>query len=65
VNYLYANLEFLQSLSSSFEVDVQNEFGFTVGTSDEFWWSSNPRVGLGYRFGSNFYAVRIVFGMPF
>jgi hypothetical protein len=65
VNYLYANLEFLQSLSSSFKVDVQNEFGFTVGTSDKFWWSSNPRIGLGYRFGSEFYAVRIVFGMPF
>jgi hypothetical protein len=65
VNYLYANLEFLQFLSSSFKVDIQNEFGFTVGTSDKFWWSGNPRLGLGYRFGPDFYAIRIVFGMPF
>jgi hypothetical protein len=65
VNYLYANLEFVRFLSDDFTVDVQNEFGFTVGTSDKFWWSGNPRLGLGYRFGPNFYAIRIVFGMPF
>jgi hypothetical protein len=65
VNYLYANLEFLRFLSDDFNIDVQNEFGVTVGTSDKFWWSGNPRLGLGYRFGPDFYAIRIVFGMPF
>jgi hypothetical protein len=65
VNFLYGNLEFLQSLSSAFYVNIQNEFGFTVGTSDKFWWSGNPRLGLGYRFGADFHAIRIVFGMPF
>ena len=65
VNYLYSNLEFVSFLSDDFTVDVQNEFGVTVGTSDKFWWSGNPRLGLGYRFGPNFYAIRIVFGMPF
>jgi hypothetical protein len=65
VNYLYADLELARSLRKSLKVDIQNEFGFTVGTSSEFWWSKNPRIGLGYRFGPQFYAVRIVFGMPF
>ena len=64
-NFLYVNLEFLKSLTSSFQVDVQNEFGVTVGTSDKFWWSGNPRIGLGYRFGPHFHAIRVVFGMPF
>ena len=65
VNFLYLNLEFLKFLTSSFKVDVQNEFGITAGTSDKFWWSGNPRIGLGYRFGPHFHAIRVVFGMPF
>lgn len=65
VNYLYANLEFVHLLSDDFTIDVQNEFGVTVGTSSKFWWSGNPRLGLGYRLGPEFYAIRIVFGMPF
>jgi hypothetical protein len=65
VNYLYSNLEFVRFLSDDFTVDVQNEFGVTLGTSDKFWWTGNPRLGLGYRFGPKFYAIRIVFGMPF
>lgn len=46
---------------------VQYEFGITLGTTEtrRIWHIPLPRVGIGYRFGSNLDAFRIVFGTPF
>jgi hypothetical protein len=46
---------------------VQYEIGMTLGTSEarRIWNFPIPRVGVGYRFGSNLDVFRIVFGTPF
>jgi hypothetical protein len=46
---------------------VQYEIGVTLGTTESrrIWHVPIPRVGVGYRFGSNLDVVRIVFGTPF
>ena len=46
---------------------VQYEIGFTLGTSEprRIWGVPLPRVGIGYRFGSNLDVFRIVIGTPF
>ena len=46
---------------------VQYEIGFTLGTTEtrRVWNVPLPRVGIGYRFGSNLDVYRIVFGAPF
>jgi hypothetical protein len=46
---------------------VQYEIGFTLGTSDprRLWRMPIPRVGVGYRFGSDLDVFRIVIGTPF
>lgn len=46
---------------------LQYEVGFTLGTSDErrIWRIPLPRIGIGYRFGSDIDAWRIVFGTPY
>ena len=46
---------------------VQYEIGFTLGTSEprRIWRMPVPRVGVGYRFGSNLDVFRIVIGTPF
>jgi hypothetical protein len=46
---------------------VQYEIGVTLGTSEprRFWRIPLPRVGIGYRFGSNLDVFRIVIGTPF
>jgi hypothetical protein len=46
---------------------VQYELGFTLGTSEprRIWRIPVPRVGIGYRFGSNLDVFRIVIGTPF
>jgi len=46
---------------------VQYEVGFTLGTSEprRIWRLPVPRVGIGYRFGSNLDVFRIVIGAPF
>lgn len=46
---------------------MQYEIGFTLGTSEtlRIWNIPLPRVGVGYRFGSDLGVVRIVFGTPF
>ena len=46
---------------------VQYEIGITLGTTEtrRIWHVPLPRVGIGYRFGSNLDAFRIVFGAPF
>jgi hypothetical protein len=46
---------------------LQYEVGFTLGTSEprRIWRIPLPRVGIGYRFGSDLDAWRIVFGTPY
>jgi hypothetical protein len=46
---------------------VQYEVGLTLGTSEprHIWQLPVPRVGIGYRFGSNLDVFRIVIGTPF
>lgn len=46
---------------------LQYEVGFTLGTSEtlRIWRIPMPRVGIGYRFGSDLDAWRIVFGTPY
>jgi hypothetical protein len=46
---------------------VQYEIGITLGTSESrrLWRMPVPRVGIGYRFGSNLDVFRIVIGTPF
>lgn len=68
VNFLYLkNLKLLRSQDPPVTVAMQNEIGFSFGLK----YSINrpalkiPRLGIGYRFGGNVQAVRIVFGAPF
>jgi hypothetical protein len=46
---------------------MQYELGLTLGTTETFrvWRIPLPRIGVGYRFGSDLSVVRIVFGTPF
>jgi len=46
---------------------MQYEIGLTLGTTEtlRIWNIPLPRVGIGYRFGSDLGVVRIVFGTPF
>ena len=46
---------------------LQYEIGITLGTPEtrRIWRVPVPRVGIGYRFGSNIDAWRIVFGAPY
>jgi hypothetical protein len=64
---LYSNLAFLRFRDDSFEVHVQYELGFTLGTTttSRFWVFEIPRIGLGYRFGDGLQIIRLVLGMPF
>jgi hypothetical protein len=46
---------------------MQYELGFTLGTSEtrRIWRVPLPRIGIGFRFGSDLEAWRIVFGTPY
>jgi hypothetical protein len=46
---------------------LQYEVGVTLGTPEtrRIWGVPIPRIGVGYRFGSNLDVFRIVFGTPF
>jgi hypothetical protein len=46
---------------------LQYEIGITLGFPEtrRIWRVPLPRVGIGYRFGSNLDAWRIVFGAPY
>jgi hypothetical protein len=46
---------------------MQYELGFTLGTAEtrRIWGVPLPRVGVGYRFGPDLEAWRIVFGTPY
>ena len=63
------HLRFQQPGQEPVEQDKQWEVGFTIGRPKPFkwWWIKipNPRFGLGYRWGKDFWAVRLVLGNPF
>lgn len=68
VNYYYfEEITVLDIDSNSVELDMQWELGLTLSTIPNWKILRFPieRVGLGYRFGDGFSAIRLVFGMPF
>jgi hypothetical protein len=67
MNYLYLEPTRVFLRDEPLEVGNQYELGFTVGTRVpvEFWRFSFPRLGLGYRFGDDASAVRLVLGAAF
>ena len=48
-------------------IKYTNEIGFTFGTTPKIklWIVKLPRIGVGYRWGSNARGVRLNFGFPF
>jgi len=68
VNYLYLkNLKLLRSQDPPVTIAMQNEVGFSFGLKHSINRAALkiPRLGIGYRFGGNVQAIRIVFGAPF
>lgn len=68
INYYYFDdVKVIDSETKTIEVDTQWELGITFSSipSWKIWFFEIERVGLGYRFGDGFSAVRLVFGMPF
>ena len=68
VNYYYFdNLNVIDSEQKTIEIDIQWELGITFSSIPNWkiWFFEIELVGLGYRFGDGFSAVRLVFGMPF
>jgi len=68
INYYYFDdVTVIDSETIPIEVDTQWELGITFSSipSWKFWFFEIERVGLGYRFGDGFSAIRLVFGMPF
>ena len=68
VNYQYFDeVTVIETDVKKIEVFTQWELGITFSTIPEFkiFWFTIERVGIGYRFGDGFAAIRMVFGMPF
>ena len=68
VNYYYFDdAKVIDSETKTIEVDTQWELGITFSSIPNWkiWFFEIERVGVGYRFGDGFSAVRLVFGMPF
>jgi len=63
--FYFRDLEFLRLGEPPVRVDVQHEFGVTYGSDEKLGFISNPRIGLGYRFGDRVDVFRLVLGMPF
>jgi len=68
-SFLYFDkLSFTRLGREPVEFDKQWEVGLTIGRPKPFkWWWINikhPRFGLGYRWGKDFWAVRLVLGNP-
>lgn len=66
-NYLYSNLAFIRFNNRDFNINIQYETGVTLAIKKpaKFWFVSNPRIGVGYRFGDDLSVFRLVFGSPF
>jgi len=67
MNYYYFEEIEIDVDTKTIQIETQWELGLTLSTipSLKIWWFSIERVGLGYRFGDGFSAIRLVFGMPF
>lgn len=68
VNYQYFDeVTVIESDEKTIKVYTQWELGITLSTIPDLkiFWFRIQRVGIGYRFGDGFEAVRLVFGMPF
>lgn len=70
VNFLYpSSIDLFGGEGSGlpFESSLQWETGVTFGSRPKYhlWKIPLPRIGLGFRFGQDLTAVRLVFGVPF
>ncbi len=67
MNYYYFDGIAIDVDTKKIHIYTQWELGLTFSTVPnlKIWWFSIERVGIGYRFGDGFSAVRLVFGMPF
>ena len=66
-NFLYSNLAFIRYNDTDFTVRSQYEIGATLAIKkpSKFWNITNPRIGIGYRFGDDLSVFRLVIGSPF
>lgn len=67
MNYYYFEEVAIDLDTETILINTQWELGLTLSTTPNWriWWFSVERIGIGYRFGDGFSAVRLVFGMPF
>lgn len=67
MNYYYFDGVVIDVDTKRIQIDMQWELGFTLSTIPNWkiGWFSIERVGIGFRLGDGFSAVRLVFGMPF
>jgi len=65
--YYFDDVIVIGSEAKSIEIDTQWELGVTLLSVPKWkiWLFTFERVGIGYRFGDRFSAIRLVFGMPF
>jgi len=65
--YFFDKTVVIDSEKNPIEVNTQWEIGITFSTIPNWkiWFFELERLGLGYRFGNGFNAIRLVFGMPF
>ena len=65
--YFFDKTIVIDSEKNPIEVNFQWEIGITLSAipSWKIWFFQIERLGLGYRFGNGFNAIRLVFGMPF
>ena len=65
--YYFDALEFDRIIRNPIEIDQTMEIGMTFGTYSPIpiWIFNFKRIGLAYRFGEDFKAIRLVFGFPF
>lgn len=67
VRRFLTDLEFRRPDLPNLKIDDQYEVGLTFGTEPQptLWGMALPRIGVSYRFGDGFEALRINFGFPF
>jgi len=63
----FHDLKFFSRQEDPYRIEQEYEVGFTFGTVHpvEIWVFEFERVGIGYRWGHNYYAVHLVSAFPF